>query len=124
MANHKSAIKRMRQSARRRVRNRSDRSKLKTEIKKLRTLASEGKKEECQQELPKIVSLIDKTDPSAQGRLQVFRGGIELVKHNWLGSGPGSARDGGLRLLAADACWPARATNTAIHPVDTVYCLR
>ncbi|MFC2171072.1 30S ribosomal protein S20 [Acidobacteriota bacterium] len=61
MATHKSAMKRIRQTAQRRTRNRATRSQLKTEVKKLRTLVKEGNKDESQKQLPEIVSLIDKT---------------------------------------------------------------
>jgi len=60
MANHKSAEKRARQSERRRVMNRQNRSRLRTGIKALRTAVASGRPEEVQSLLPATVSLIDK----------------------------------------------------------------
>jgi small subunit ribosomal protein S20 len=59
MANHKSAEKRMRQTERRNEVNRQNRSRLRTEIKKLRTAIESGNREEAQNLLPGTVSLID-----------------------------------------------------------------
>jgi small subunit ribosomal protein S20 len=59
MPNHKSAEKRVRQSERRRVINRSNRARLRTSIKELRgALDKDGK--EAAGLLPKTVSEIDK----------------------------------------------------------------
>ena len=60
MPNHKSAEKRVRQSEKRRVINRSNRSKVRTYIKKLRTALDSGKGEDVQQALPEVMSVIDK----------------------------------------------------------------
>jgi len=60
MANHKSAEKRVRQNARRNEINRSNRSKLRTQIKKLRTSLSETDKKQSVELLNPTVSLIDK----------------------------------------------------------------
>lgn len=59
MPNHKSAEKRVRQSERRRVINKSNRTRLRTAVKNLRTALSKdtGKAAEL---LPKTVSEIDK----------------------------------------------------------------
>jgi small subunit ribosomal protein S20 len=60
MANHKSAEKRVRQNAKRKEINRSNRSKLRTSIKKLRTaVASEDKAASTELLFP-TVSIIDK----------------------------------------------------------------
>jgi small subunit ribosomal protein S20 len=60
MPNHKSAEKRMRQNERRRMINRSNRSRLRTAIKKLRAALAAGNQNEAQTRLPETVSLIDK----------------------------------------------------------------
>jgi small subunit ribosomal protein S20 len=61
MANHKSAEKRARQAERRNEVNRRNRSRLRTEIKKLRAAIEEGNSDEAQALLPRTVSLIDKS---------------------------------------------------------------
>ena len=61
MANHKSAEKRARQSERRRVMNRQNRSRLRTGMKALRAAVASGKSEEIHSLLPETVSLIDKS---------------------------------------------------------------
>ena len=60
MANHKSAEKRVRQNARRNEINRSNRSKLRTSIKKLRTAVAGSDKSGSTELLMPTVSLIDK----------------------------------------------------------------
>lgn len=60
MANHKSAEKRVRQNAKRKEINRSNRSKLRTQIKKLRTALTATDKKECGDLLAPTISLIDK----------------------------------------------------------------
>ncbi len=61
MPNHKSAIKRVRQNEKRRDNNRSNRSRLRTSIKKLRAaLAGSNSAEEATTLLPATVSTIDK----------------------------------------------------------------
>ncbi|MCI0490598.1 MAG: 30S ribosomal protein S20 [Blastocatellia bacterium] len=61
MANHKSAEKRMRQTARRNEINRHNRARLRTEIKRLRTAIATGNRQEAQSLLPETISLIDKS---------------------------------------------------------------
>ena len=61
MPNHKSSEKRVRQSEKRRVINRSHRTKVRTYIKKLRTALESGKSEEIQKVLPDAISVIDKS---------------------------------------------------------------
>ena len=61
MANHKSAQKRARQADRRNEANRRNRSKLRTEIKKLRVAIDAGNNEEAKSLLGGTVSLIDKS---------------------------------------------------------------
>jgi small subunit ribosomal protein S20 len=60
MANHKSAEKRVRQNAKRNEINRSNRSKLRTSIKKLRTAVAGSDKSASTELLYPTVSLIDK----------------------------------------------------------------
>lgn len=59
MPNHKSAEKRVRQNERRRVVNRSNRSRLRTAVKELRSALDKGGKNAAAL-LPKTVSEIDK----------------------------------------------------------------
>ena len=61
MPNHKSSEKRVRQSEKRRVINRSHRTKVRTYIKKLRTALESGKSDEIQNVLPEAISVIDKS---------------------------------------------------------------
>ena len=61
MPNIESAIKRMRQDRKRRVANRSKRSRMRTEIKRFRSLVSEKKLDEARALLPSVYSVIDKT---------------------------------------------------------------
>ena len=60
MPNHKSAKKRVRQSERRRLTNRSNRAELRTSIKKLRTVLAGGNAKEIGSQLPVTVAEIDK----------------------------------------------------------------
>jgi small subunit ribosomal protein S20 len=60
MPNHKSAEKRVRQSERRRVINRSNRARLRTSVKNLRASLSKGDGKDAAELLPKTVSEIDK----------------------------------------------------------------
>jgi small subunit ribosomal protein S20 len=60
MANHKSAEKRIRQNARRKEINRSNRSKLRTQIKKLRAAIAGNDKTVSGELLNPTVSVIDK----------------------------------------------------------------
>lgn len=60
MANHKSAEKRIRQNARRKEINRSNRSKLRTQIKKLRAAITGNDKTASGELLNPTVSVIDK----------------------------------------------------------------
>lgn len=59
MANNKSAEKRMRQDRVRRERNRSNRSELRTAIKKVRRALETGKVDEAQTLLPAAIKVID-----------------------------------------------------------------
>ncbi|MBL8150862.1 MAG: 30S ribosomal protein S20 [Blastocatellia bacterium] len=61
MPNHKSAEKRDRQNERRREVNRRNRSRLRTEIKKIRVALTTGKKQEAGVILANVISLIDKS---------------------------------------------------------------
>ena len=60
MPNHKSAIKRVRQTERRNEVNRNNRSRLRTSIKKLRGNITTGETQNSQEQLPLTVSMIDK----------------------------------------------------------------
>ena len=60
MPNHKSAEKRVRQNEKRRLINRSNRSRVRTEIKKLRAAFTAGDKTLSQELLSSTVSVIDK----------------------------------------------------------------
>ena len=57
MANHKSALKRIRQNAARRLRNRYYHKTARTAVKVLRT---EEDKKAAAEQLPKVISLLDK----------------------------------------------------------------
>jgi len=61
MANHKSAIKRMRQTEKRNEVNRRNRSRLRTQLKKQRAAIAEGTAAEAQALLSETISLIDKS---------------------------------------------------------------
>ena len=60
MANHKSALKRVRQTTKRNERNRSNRSKLRTKIKKLRAAVTDADKSASNELLNPTVSVLDK----------------------------------------------------------------
>lgn len=60
MANHKSAKKRVRQNEKRRAINRSNRSTLRTQVKKLRSALSSHDKDQSQELLNPTISAIDK----------------------------------------------------------------
>jgi len=60
MPNHKSAEKRVRQNEKRRVINRNNQSRLRTQVKKLRTSLEGNDKQQSQELLVPTISLIDK----------------------------------------------------------------
>ena len=60
MAHHKSALKRVRQTAKRSAHNRSMRADLKTEIKKFRLFHENGDLEKAREAYPKVQKNIDK----------------------------------------------------------------
>ncbi len=60
MPNHKSAEKRVRQNEKRRIINRSNRSQVRTQIKKLRSAVSANDKKLSQELLNPTISVIDK----------------------------------------------------------------
>lgn len=60
MANHKSAIKRTRQTAKRNERNTARRSALRTEVKKFYKAVADGNQEEAEKLLPQTVGLYDR----------------------------------------------------------------
>lgn len=61
MANHKSAIKRIRQTERRYERNKANKSRLRTQLKAFHQAADEGSKEEVDSLLVPTISLVDKS---------------------------------------------------------------
>jgi small subunit ribosomal protein S20 len=61
MPNHKSAEKRMRQNERRRAINRSNRTSMRTQIKKLRAALADEDKSGLPETLAQTVSVIDKS---------------------------------------------------------------
>ena len=61
MANHKSAIKRIRQNETRSEINRSNRSAMRTQVKKLTKSLEAGETDEAKTMLPTTVSMIDKS---------------------------------------------------------------
>ena len=60
MANHKSALKRIRSNEKKRVRNRIVRSKARTEIKKARALIQEGDLDSARQAALEAIRALDK----------------------------------------------------------------
>lgn len=60
MANHKSAIKRAKQNAKRRLHNREIRGNMRTEMKKFASMVEGGQKDEAKSLLPSIHKVIDK----------------------------------------------------------------
>ena len=60
MANHFSALKRARQTAKRTARNRIHRSHLRTELRKMRQVLAGGNREQAQLFFREIVSVLDK----------------------------------------------------------------
>lgn len=60
MAHHASALKQMRQSQKRRARNRQNASLLKTQVKKLRAAIAKGDVEDAKKLLPATMGQIDK----------------------------------------------------------------
>ena len=60
MANHKSALKQYRQSVKRRIRNRANRSRMRTAVKRFRQLVASDV-DAARNELPATLGLIDRT---------------------------------------------------------------
>ena len=60
MAHHQSAIKRIRQNAKRNLRNRGLRSQMRGELKQFREILKTGSPQEAQAQLPKIYKALDK----------------------------------------------------------------
>ena len=61
MANHKSAVKRIRQNEKRRAINRQNKSTMRTEIKRLRSALTLGDTARATGLLPSVVSIIDRS---------------------------------------------------------------
>ena len=60
MPSHKAAWKRLRQDKKRRARNITEKSRLRTAVKKLRVTCAEGDREQAKEDLLKSASLLDK----------------------------------------------------------------
>ncbi len=60
MANHKDALKRIRQNTKRRARNRHFRTKMRTQIKRLRVAIEGGDTAAAEAQLPSTVSMIQR----------------------------------------------------------------
>ena len=60
MANTKSAQKRMRSTVKKTERNRSEKTRVRTALKSVKTLAAEGKKDEAATALKNAASVLDK----------------------------------------------------------------
>lgn len=61
MANHDSALKRVKQTEKRRLRNKAASGQMRTVIKKFRALVAEKKAEEAKTLLPSVYQVIDRT---------------------------------------------------------------
>ena len=61
MANHKSALKRVRQNARRRQRNRSNTSRVRTQVKAVRQAVEQGEIDKARELLPATLSMLDRS---------------------------------------------------------------
>ena len=61
MANHKSAEKRIRQTAKRRLRNRNNITRMRGAVKKLRSAVAEGDQKTAQELLQPTLSIVDRT---------------------------------------------------------------
>lgn len=61
MANHKSAIKRARQSEIKRIRNRSYKTRIKNAVKGVRASVAENSPEQAREKLTEAVSILQKT---------------------------------------------------------------
>ena len=61
MANHESAVKKHRQDEKKRMVNRSNRSKMKNRIKTLKKTIDAGSRDEAAKMLPGTLAIIDKT---------------------------------------------------------------
>jgi len=61
VANHKSALKRVRQTEKRRLRNKSAVVQMRTVVKRFRALVAEKKAEEARSMLPSVYAMIDRT---------------------------------------------------------------
>ncbi|MBI4913233.1 MAG: 30S ribosomal protein S20 [Acidobacteria bacterium] len=62
MANHKSAAKKARRDAEARLRNRANRSAMKTAVKKFLAVVATGKKAEAQAALPAVLGVVDRAE--------------------------------------------------------------
>jgi small subunit ribosomal protein S20 len=62
MANHKSAAKKARRDAEARLRNRANRSEMKSAVKKFLAVLATGKKADAVVALPLVLSVVDKAE--------------------------------------------------------------
>lgn len=82
MANHKSAIKRIRSNARKRDRNRSYRSQTRTQVKKAVNQIHAGNKDEAIAEVREAISLLDRSaDKGIIHKNNAARRKARLMKH-------------------------------------------
>lgn len=82
MPNHKSAEKRDRQNASRNAINTTNRTRLRTQIKKLRAAIASGNTQEAQSLLPATISVIDKSiQKGVLHRNTAARHKARLTKH-------------------------------------------
>ncbi len=61
MANHASSVKRHKQSVKKNALNQTNRHKLKTQMKKLKSAIADGKKDDATKLIPQTFGLIDKS---------------------------------------------------------------
>ncbi len=61
MANHKSAVKKYKRDEKKRLINKSNKSKMKNKIKNFKKIIEEGKFDEAKKLYPGVISIIDKT---------------------------------------------------------------
>ncbi len=93
MPNIKSAAKKMRQSERRRLINRRNMSRMRTEVKKLRQLIAEKKLDEARQLLPAVYGVIDRAvQKSVIHRNAAARYKSRLTKRLNLAAGESAAK--------------------------------
>ncbi len=92
MANHASALKAHRQSIKRNAKNSSQRSSLRTALKKFSQLIKDGKTEEAQKSVTRMYSIVDKAvRKKVLSRNAAARQKSRLTKHLNAASAPKQA---------------------------------